>query len=55
MKYARKMSKTGQEGYQTLGWILNESEQGLYLAVADEKTHARRSLMDLYKNVGDHS
>ena len=30
------MSESNQEGYQTLGWIVNKSEQGLYLAVADE-------------------
>lgn len=30
------MLKNNQEGYLTLGWIINESEQGLFLAVADE-------------------
>ena len=30
------MSKSNQEGYQTLGWIINKSEQGLFLVVADE-------------------
>ena len=28
------MSESNQEGYQTLGWIINKSEQGLYLAAA---------------------
>lgn len=26
-----------QDEYQTLGWIINQSEQGLYLAIADEE------------------
>ncbi len=30
------MIKSNQEGYQTLGWIINQSEQGLFLVIADE-------------------
>lgn len=30
------MSESNQEGYQTLGWIINKSEQGLFIVVADE-------------------
>ena len=30
------MSRSEQEGYRTLGWIINRSEQGLFLVVADE-------------------
>ena len=30
------MSESSQEGYQTLGWIINKSEDGLFLVVADE-------------------
>ena len=31
------MRESNQEGYRTLGWIINKSEQGLYLVVADEE------------------
>ena len=31
------MRESNQEGYRTLGWIINKSEQGLYLVVAGEK------------------
>ena len=31
------MLESRQEGYRTLGWIVNKSEQGIYLAVADEE------------------
>lgn len=31
------MLESNQEGYRTLGWIVNKSEQGIYLAVADEE------------------
>ena len=31
------MSESNQEGYQTLGWIINKSEYGLFLAIADEE------------------
>ena len=30
------MIESNQEGYQTLGWIINQSEQGLFLVIADE-------------------
>ena len=30
------MSEHNQEGYQTLGWIINKSEYGLFLVVANE-------------------
>ena len=30
------MSERNEEGYQTLGWIINKSEDGLFLVVADE-------------------
>lgn len=31
------MAESNQEGYRSLGWIVNESEQGIYLVVADEE------------------
>ena len=31
------MRESNEEGYRTLGWIINKSEQGLYLVVADEE------------------
>ena len=31
------MSESKQDGFKTLGWILNKSESGLFLAVAGEK------------------
>lgn len=31
------MLESRQEGYRTLGWIVNKSEQGIYPAVADEE------------------
>ena len=31
------MSQSNQEGYQTLGWIINKSEYGLFLVIADEE------------------
>ena len=30
------MADSNQEGYQTLGWIVNKSEQGLFLVIVDE-------------------
>ncbi len=30
------MIESNQEEYQTLGWIINQSEQGLFLVIADE-------------------
>lgn len=32
------MPESNREGYRTLAWIINESEQGLFLVVADEET-----------------
>ena len=31
------MSESNQEGYQTLGWIINKSEYGLFLVIAEEE------------------
>ena len=41
------MSESNQEGYQTLGWIINESEKGIYLVVADEDI--QQEIMDIYR------
>ena len=41
------MSETNQEGYQTLGWIINESEYGFYLVVADEQI--QEEIADVYR------
>ena len=41
------MRETNQEGYQTLGWIINESQSGLYLVVADEKKQSE--ILDIYR------
>lgn len=41
------MAENNQEGYQTLGWIINQSEQGLYLVVADETT--QKEIAELYR------
>ena len=41
------MREHDQEGYQTLGWIINKSEQGLYLVVADEDT--QKEIVDIYR------
>ena len=41
------MREHDQEGYQTLGWIINKSEQGLYLVVADEDT--QKKIVDIYR------
>lgn len=30
------MSESNQEGYRSIGWIINKSEQGLFVVVADE-------------------
>ena len=30
------MRESNREGYRTLGWIINKSEQGMFLVVADE-------------------
>ena len=31
------MSEGNQEGYQALGWIINRSESGIFLVIADEE------------------
>ncbi len=41
------MPESNQEGYRTLGWILNQSEQGIYLVIADEA--AQKEIVDLYR------
>lgn len=41
------MSESNQEGYQTLGWIINESEYGLFLVVADE--HIQEEIVEVYR------
>ena len=40
------MEESNQDGYRTLGWIINESEQGLFLVVADELAQA--DIIDVY-------
>ncbi|MCI9082757.1 MAG: tetratricopeptide repeat protein [Lachnospiraceae bacterium] len=42
------MSESNQEGYQTLGWIVNQSEQGLFLVVADETV--QEEIVNIYRN-----
>jgi len=42
------MSESNQEGYRTLGWIMAKSEQGLFLAVADEAIQSE--IMNIYRN-----
>ena len=41
------MIETNQEGYQTLGWIINQSEYGLYLVIADEII--QKEIVEIYK------
>lgn len=41
------MSESKQEGYQTLGWIINKSEQGLFIVVADEKL--QKEIAEIYR------
>ena len=40
------MSDSNQEGYRSLGWIINKSEQGLFLVVADEMT--QKEIVNIY-------
>ena len=40
------MSESNQEGYRSLGWIINKSEQGLFLVVADEEI--QKELVEIY-------
>ena len=42
------MSDRNQEGYKTLGWIINQSEQGLFLVVADEEI--QREIIEVYRH-----
>lgn len=46
------MSESNQEGYRALGWIINESEQGLYLVVADEDI--QKEIVDIYRHGSVH-
>ena len=41
------MSERNQEGYRSLGWIINKSEQGLFLAIAEERM--QEELADIYR------
>ena len=41
------MMESNQEGYQTLGWIINKSEQGLYLIVAPESI--QEEIVSIYR------
>ncbi len=41
------MSESNQEGYQTLGWIINKSERGLFLVVADEAM--QKEILQVYR------
>ena len=41
------MSESNQEGYQTLGWIMNKSEYGLFLVVADETI--QKEIISIYR------
>ncbi len=41
------MSESNQDGYRSLGWIINKSEQGLFLAVADEAI--QQELINTYR------
>ncbi len=42
------MTESNQEGYRTLGWILSKSEQGLFLAVAEEGI--QKEILNIYRN-----
>ena len=41
------MSESSQDGFQTLGWIINNSEQGLYLVVAEERM--QKEIVGIYR------
>ncbi len=41
------MSESSQDGFQTLGWIINNSEQGLYLVVAEERL--QKEIVGIYR------
>lgn len=58
------MSEKNLDGYQALGWIINRSESGLFLAVADELIqmeivevyrHGRIGIYDCRQNPGGYS
>ena len=42
------MWESNQEGYRTLGWIINKSEQGMFLVVADETV--QKEMVEIYRN-----
>ena len=42
-----EMTKGNQEEYRTIGWIINESEQGLYLVIADETV--QKEIAEIYR------
>ena len=44
------MIESNQEGYQTLGWIINQSEQGLFLVIADEMM--QEEIVRIYRQIG---
>ena len=39
--------ESNEAGYRTLGWIINKSEQGLFLVVADERV--QKEIVDVYR------
>ena len=41
------MMDSNQEGYRTLGWIINKSEQGLFLVIAEEEI--QREIVEIYR------
>lgn len=41
------MSEYNQEGYQTLGWIINKSEYGIFLVVAEEAI--QKEVVEIYR------
>ncbi len=41
------MIESNQEGYQTLDWIINQSEQGLFLVIADEMM--QEEIIEIYR------
>ncbi|MCI8364183.1 MAG: tetratricopeptide repeat protein [Eubacterium sp.] len=44
------MLKNSQDGFQTLGWIIDKSEQGLYLVVAEERI--QKEIVGIYRRGG---
>ena len=42
------MLESNQEGYRTLGWIMNKSEQGMFLVVADETI--QKEIVEVYRH-----